>query len=178
VTFFCHSFSWAELRDNPCARQPRRAGRTDRASRLLLSRFRPYTIGFPPIKQPLALEAEAVAFGCPNSKGGNGERKCTKTEFIGSVISARTRSTLRLRSGSTGRCERKTAGSRFCRWRPSGPGKVPTKNGTPIRSGIASLPGTASASTQRRSCAKADSSLREEMAKRAKADPSPATGSG
>jgi hypothetical protein len=35
------------------------------ASRLLLSRFRPYTIGFPPIKQPLALEAEALAFGCP-----------------------------------------------------------------------------------------------------------------
>jgi len=39
------------------------------ASRLLLSRFRPYPIGFPPIKQPLALEAEALAFGCPKKMG-------------------------------------------------------------------------------------------------------------
>jgi hypothetical protein len=35
------------------------------ASRLLLSRFRPYTIAFPPIKQALALGAEALALGCP-----------------------------------------------------------------------------------------------------------------
>src|SRR5256885_1409702 len=40
------------------------------ASRPLLSRFRPYTtIGFPPIKQPLALEAAALAFGCPEKWG-------------------------------------------------------------------------------------------------------------
>jgi transposase len=37
---------------------------------LLLSRFCPYTtIGFPPIKQPLALEAAALAFGCPRKMG-------------------------------------------------------------------------------------------------------------
>ncbi|HLZ50662.1 MAG TPA: hypothetical protein VKP61_07925, partial [Candidatus Acidoferrum sp.] len=36
---------------------------------LLLSRFRPYTIGFPPIKQPHALEAEAFAFGAPGKWG-------------------------------------------------------------------------------------------------------------
>src|SRR5438094_7394460 len=35
----------------------------------MLSRFRPYTIGFPPIKQPLALEAVALAFGCPRKMG-------------------------------------------------------------------------------------------------------------
>src|ERR1700719_148786 len=39
------------------------------ASRLLLSRFRPYTVGFPPGKQPLALEAAALAFGCPRKMG-------------------------------------------------------------------------------------------------------------
>jgi hypothetical protein len=39
------------------------------ASRLLLSRFRPYPIGFPPIKQPLALEAAALASGCPKKMG-------------------------------------------------------------------------------------------------------------
>jgi len=39
------------------------------ASQLLLFRFPPYTIGFPPIKQPLALEAEALAFGCPRKMG-------------------------------------------------------------------------------------------------------------
>jgi hypothetical protein len=31
--------------------------------------FRPYTIGFPPIKQPLALEAAALAFGWPRKMG-------------------------------------------------------------------------------------------------------------
>jgi hypothetical protein len=39
------------------------------ASRLLLSRFHPYTIGFPPIKQLLALEAGAFVFGCPRKMG-------------------------------------------------------------------------------------------------------------
>jgi hypothetical protein len=36
---------------------------------ILLSRFSPYIIGFPPIKQPLALEAEALASGCPRKMG-------------------------------------------------------------------------------------------------------------
>ena len=35
----------------------------------MLSRVRRYTIGFPPIKQPLALEAEALAFECPIKHG-------------------------------------------------------------------------------------------------------------
>src|SRR5579859_5188141 len=39
------------------------------ASRLLLSRLRPYTTGFPLIKQPLPLEAEAFAVGCPRKMG-------------------------------------------------------------------------------------------------------------
>src|SRR5216683_6666432 len=45
------------------------------ASRLLLSRFRPYTIGFPPIKQPLALEAEATRFWVPQENGARKRRK-------------------------------------------------------------------------------------------------------
>jgi hypothetical protein len=39
------------------------------ASRLLLSRFRHKNVGFPPIKQPLALEAEALASGCLKKMG-------------------------------------------------------------------------------------------------------------
>ena len=45
------------------------------ASRLLLSRFRPYPIGFPPIKQPLALEAEATRFWVPQENGARKRRK-------------------------------------------------------------------------------------------------------
>src|SRR5712664_4968966 len=43
------------LRANSCAAA---------ASRLLLSRFRPKNVGFPPRMQPLALGAVALAFGC------------------------------------------------------------------------------------------------------------------
>src|SRR5713101_5252965 len=45
------------------------------ASRLMLSRFRPYTIGFPPIKQPLTLEAEATRFWVPQENGARKRRK-------------------------------------------------------------------------------------------------------
>jgi hypothetical protein len=45
------------------------------ASRLLLSQFRPYPIGFPPIKQPLALEAEATRFCVPQENGARKKRK-------------------------------------------------------------------------------------------------------
>jgi hypothetical protein len=60
------------------------------ASRLLLSRFRPYTIGFPPIKQPLALEAEATRFWVPRENGARKRRKfsyvlpITLVGFVGS----------------------------------------------------------------------------------------------
>jgi hypothetical protein len=60
--------------------------------------------------------------------GRNGETKCTKTEFISSVISARTR--------STSRFERQIANTRFCRWPLGELGRLRTKNGTPRRSGI------------------------------------------
>ena len=58
--FFCHSFSWALLQANSCVRQLR--GFCFPGSAL-------HTIGFPPIKQPLALDAEALAFGCPRKNG-------------------------------------------------------------------------------------------------------------
>src|SRR5260370_10527122 len=44
------------------------------ASRLLLSRFRPKNVGFPPIKQPLALEAEATRFCVPQENGARKRR--------------------------------------------------------------------------------------------------------
>jgi len=53
---------------------------------------------------------------------------------------------------------RQSASTRFFRWRLSGPGGVPTKNGIPRLRGIALLPGTASATTLRRSCGKATTS--------------------
>jgi len=42
------------------------------ASRLLLSRFLPYPIGFPPL--PLALEAEASRFWVPQENGARKRR--------------------------------------------------------------------------------------------------------
>jgi hypothetical protein len=50
-------------------------GCTQRTSRLLLSRFRPNNVGFPPIKQPLSLEAEALASGCPRKNGASYTRR-------------------------------------------------------------------------------------------------------
>jgi hypothetical protein len=56
----------------------------------MLSRFRPYTIGFPPIKQPLALEAEAARFFVPQENGARKRRKfsyvlpITLVGFVGS----------------------------------------------------------------------------------------------
>ena len=70
-------------------------------------------------------------FSAPITRAENGETKsCTKTKSSLSGISARTRSTSPSR--------RQTASTRFFRWRRSGPGRVPTKNGIPRRSGIAS----------------------------------------
>lgn len=67
-------------------------------------------------KSSLSLwEQYPLASGCPNFKGRNGERKCTKTEFISSVISARTRSTSPSR--------RQTANTQFFRWRLSDRGR-------------------------------------------------------
>jgi hypothetical protein len=45
------------------------------ASRLLLSRFLPLTRWVPPIKQPLALEAEATRFWVPQENGARKRRK-------------------------------------------------------------------------------------------------------
>src|SRR5271166_6465741 len=58
--FFCRSFSWAMLQANSCVRQLRVFCFPGSALR---------TLGFPPIKQPHALEAEALAFGCPKKRG-------------------------------------------------------------------------------------------------------------
>jgi hypothetical protein len=63
--FFCRSFFWALLQANP-------ASGSFAASAF---RFRPYTIGFPPIKQPLALEAEATRFWVPQENGARKRRK-------------------------------------------------------------------------------------------------------
>ena len=52
--FFCRSFSWALLLANSCVLQLRG---------FCFPGSVPFTIGFPPIKQPLALEAEALALG-------------------------------------------------------------------------------------------------------------------
>jgi hypothetical protein len=73
-SFFSLSLSWALLRANSCVRQHACRGQ---ASRLLLSRFRPYPFGFPPIKQTLAWEAEASRFWVPQENGAEkGEMKC------------------------------------------------------------------------------------------------------
>ena len=77
--FFCHSFSRALLRANFL----RPAG-----SRLLLSRFRPPTIGFPPIKQPLALEAEATRFWCPKKMGQEKGENSSKSYYMLSGIAS------------------------------------------------------------------------------------------
>src|SRR5258705_303945 len=58
--FFCRIFFWALLQANSCVLQLR--GFCFPGSAL-------NTIGFPPIKQPLALEAAALAFGCPGKNG-------------------------------------------------------------------------------------------------------------
>jgi len=44
-------------------------GRPTDASEMAKRWFKSHTIGFPPIKQPLALEAAALAFGCPGKWG-------------------------------------------------------------------------------------------------------------
>src|SRR6266404_6898800 len=58
--FFYRSFFWALLQANSCVRQLR--GFCFPGSALT-------PFGFPPIKQPFALEAEAIAFGCPRKMG-------------------------------------------------------------------------------------------------------------
>ena len=58
--FFCHSFSWSLLRANSCVR------------RLRVFCFLGSALWFfwvPPRMQPLALEAEALAFLCPRKMG-------------------------------------------------------------------------------------------------------------
>src|SRR5258707_1118177 len=62
---FCRSFFWALLQANSCVLQLR--GFCFPGSAL-------NTIGFPPIKQPLALEAAALAFGVPRKKWGRKRR--------------------------------------------------------------------------------------------------------
>jgi single-strand DNA-binding protein len=59
-SFFCHSFSWALLQANSCVRQLRV---------FCFPGSSLYAIGFPPLKQPLALEAEAFASMCPKKMG-------------------------------------------------------------------------------------------------------------
>jgi len=64
--FFCRSFFWALLQANSCVRQLR--GFCFPGSAL-------HTIGFPPIKQPLALEAEATRFCVPQENEARKRRK-------------------------------------------------------------------------------------------------------
>jgi hypothetical protein len=65
-TVFCRSFFWALLRANPCVRQLRG---------FCFPGSVPFTIGFPPIKQPLALEAEATRFWVAPRKWGKKKEK-------------------------------------------------------------------------------------------------------
>jgi len=58
--FFCRSFFWDCFRLSP-------ASCSFAASAFSVPPL--HTIGFPPIKQPLALEAAALAFGCPRKWG-------------------------------------------------------------------------------------------------------------
>jgi hypothetical protein len=64
--FFCHSFSRALLRANSCVLQLRVFCFPGSALN---------SIGFPPIKQPLALEAEATRFCVPQENGARKRRK-------------------------------------------------------------------------------------------------------
>src|SRR6266702_256602 len=58
--FSAAHFFWALLRANSCVLQLRG---------FCFPGSIPHSIGFPPIKQPLALEAEALAFVCPRKNG-------------------------------------------------------------------------------------------------------------
>ena len=60
LAFFCRSFFWALLQANSCVRQLRG---------FCFNGSSPHTTWVPPIKQPLALEAEAFASGCPRKMG-------------------------------------------------------------------------------------------------------------
>ncbi len=62
--FFCHSFSRALLRANSCVRQ----------LRVFCFPGSSRTSQVPPIKQPLALEAAALAFGCLRKWGRKKEK--------------------------------------------------------------------------------------------------------
>jgi hypothetical protein len=69
--FFCHSFSWALLQANSCVR---------RVSAFPVPSLNPMG---PSIKQPLALEAEALASGCPRKMGQEkGDSKNVLPQFL------------------------------------------------------------------------------------------------
>jgi len=55
-------------------------GRPTDASEMAKRWFKSHPIGFPPIKQPLALEAAALAFGCLRKTGQKKEKNSNLTE--------------------------------------------------------------------------------------------------
>src|SRR6266481_5627085 len=76
--FFYRSFFWALLQANSCVRQLR--GFCFPGSALT-------PFGFPPIKQPFALEAEAIAFGCPRKMGQKKETFSCPTYMLSGIAS-------------------------------------------------------------------------------------------
>ena len=74
--FFYRSFFWALLQANSCVRQLR--GFCFPGSAL-------HTIGFPPRMQPLALEAAALAFGCPSKMGQKKETFSCPTYMLSGI---------------------------------------------------------------------------------------------
>ena len=81
--FFYRSFFWALLQANSCVRQLR--GFCFPGSAL-------HTIGFPPRMQPLALEAAALAFGCPRKMGQKKETFSCPTYMLSGIAFGAVRS--------------------------------------------------------------------------------------